>query len=293
MFEKLERCPICKSDKLSNHIICKDHMVSGESFAITRCSNCSFLFTNPRPNQENIGSYYHSEKYISHSNQANNFINSIYKLTRLFTLSKKVKLINTISTEKSVLDFGCGTGDFLYKCKINGWNIAGLEPDENARDQAKKKTETSIIKNINELNKIDNISLITLWHVLEHVPDLNSTIESLKSKLSKNGKILIAVPNYQSYDAKLYREHWAAYDVPRHLYHFSMDTMKLLLNNHGLKIYKTIPMKIDSFYVSLLSEKYKKGKSNYIKSFINGYKSNIYANKNENQYSSIIYIAGK
>ena len=293
MFEKIEECPICKSDKLSNHIICKDHMVSGESFAITRCSNCSFLFTNPRPNPANIGSYYQSEKYISHSNQANSLINFVYKLTRFFTLTKKVKLINSISTEKSILDYGCGTGDFLSKCKVNGWEIVGLEPDANAREQAKTLTGKNIINNINELNLIDNVSLITLWHVLEHVPNLNTTLESLKSKLSKNGKFLIAVPNYQSYDAKLYREYWAAYDVPRHLYHFSMDTMKLLLNNHGLKILKTIPMKLDSFYVSLLSEKYKNGQSNYLKSFINGYKSNIYANKNKNQYSSIIYIAGK
>ena len=293
MFEKIEECPVCNNDKIINHIICKDHMLTGESFSITQCSNCSFLFTNPRPIAENIGKYYQSEKYISHSNKANNLINLVYKFVRKFTLSQKVKLINTISSEKSILDFGCGTGEFLLSCKKDKWKINGFEPDNNAREKANDITKINITSNFQELKQIENVSLITLWHVLEHIPELNKTFKILKSKLSNTGKFLIAVPNYQSFDAMHYREFWAAYDVPRHLYHFSMKTMELFLNNHGLNIYRIIPMKFDSFYVSLLSEKYKYGKSNYIKSFINGYNSNIYAKNNKNNYSSLIYIAGK
>ena len=293
MFEKIEECPVCNNDKIINHIICKDHMLTGESFSITQCSNCSFLFTNPRPIAENIGKYYQSEKYISHTNKANNLINLVYKFVRKFTLSQKVKLINTISSEKSILDFGCGTGEFLLSCKKDKWKINGFEPDNNAREKANDITKINITSNFQELKQIENVSLITLWHVLEHIPELNKTFKILKSKLSNTGKFLIAVPNYQSFDAMHYREFWAAYDVPRHLYHFSMKTMQLFLNNHGLNIYRIIPMKFDSFYVSLLSEKYKYGKSNYIKSFINGYKSNIYAKNNNNNYSSLIYIAGK
>ena len=293
MFEKIEECPVCKNDKIINHIICKDHMLTGESFSITQCSNCSFLFTNPRPIAENIGKYYQSEKYISHSNKTNNLISLAYKFVRKFTLSQKVKLINTISSEKSILDFGCGTGEFLLSCKKDKWKINGFEPDNNAREKANVITKINITSNFQELKQIENVSLITLWHVLEHIPELNKTFKILKSKLSNTGKFLIAVPNYQSFDAMHYREFWAAYDVPRHLYHFSMKTMELFLNNHGLNIYRIIPMKFDSFYVSLLSEKYKYGKSNYIKSFINGYNSNIYAKNNKNNYSSLIYIAGK
>lgn len=293
MFEKIEACPVCKSDKITNHIICKDHMITDESFFITQCSNCSFLFTNPRPNSENISKYYQSEEYISHSNKANNLINFIYKITRHFTISQKLRLINTVSKKKSLLDFGCGTGEFINKCKKKGWNINGVEPDTFAREKAKSLTNSDILSNIDDLKQIKQISLITLWHVLEHIPELNHTLAKLKSKLTKNGKILIAVPNYESYDAKHYKEYWAAYDVPRHLYHFSVKTMTLLLKNHGLKIYKIIPMKLDSFYVSLLSEKYKNGKSNYLTSIINGYTSNIHAAKNKNNYSSLIYIAGK
>lgn len=293
MLEKIQNCPICNSSHFEKYITCKDHMISGETFEISKCTNCSFIYTNPRPDTENIGKYYDSDQYVSHSNKSNNITNTIYKIARRFTLSQKLKIINNITDDKTILDYGCGTGYFLNKCKTNSWNINGYEPNESARQQAILNTSSNIISNIREIEKLKDISLITLWHVLEHIPDLDHTFSTLKSTLSKKGKFLIAVPNYESYDAKHYKEYWAAYDVPRHLYHFSMNTMEQFLRNHGLKIYKKIPMKLDSFYVSMLSEKYKYGKTNYIKSFINGYISNVYASKNNNSYSSIIYIAEK
>lgn len=293
MYEEIEKCPVCSGNKFSIKITCTDHMLSNEKFILTECANCSFLFTNPRPTSKDIGTYYKSDEYISHSNKSTNLINTIYKIARHFTMSKKVSLINSITNQKTILDYGCGTGDFLYTSQKNGWKITGFEPDKIAREKAIDLTKTNVLSSIEELKQIQEVSLITLWHVLEHITELNSTFDTLKSKLSVNGKFLIAVPNHESYDAILYKDFWAAYDVPRHLYHFSQDTMKLFLNKHGLKIYNTIPMKLDSYYVSLLSEKYKYGKSNYIKSFINGYKSNVYARKNQNNYSSIIYIAGK
>jgi len=293
MFEKLEKCPLCQSEKFSNFIICKDHLLTGESFAITKCNDCSFLFTNPRPLAENISRYYQSKEYISHADKATNLTNAVYKIARHFTLKQKVSLINTLSDQKTILDYGCGTGDFLLTCKKKGWIINGLEPDDIARNKAISKTDENIYAKIEQLNDAKKVSVITLWHVLEHIPDLNYTMNMLKRKLDTKGKMLIAVPNIKSLDAQLYKENWAAYDVPRHLYHFSMQTMKLLLKNHGLKIHNILPMKLDSFYVSLLSEKYTNGKSNFVKSFVNGYKSNIYAKKNNNNYSSVIYIAGK
>jgi len=293
MFEKLDKCPICNNDKLINHFICKDNFLTGESFAIVRCEKCSFLFTNPRPNQESISKYYQSDEYISHSNKANNITNTLYKIARNFTLSNKLKLINSLTNNKILLDFGCGAGEFLLYTIKNGWIIHGYEPDEFARSKASKITKNEIIGNVIDLEKINQVEVITFWHVLEHVHNLNETIHILKNKLSKTGKMIIAVPNYESMDAQIYREFWAAYDVPRHLYHFSMKTMKLLLKNHGLRIISIKPMKLDSFYVSLLSEKYKYGRQNYLKSFINGYKSNSYAKQNNDKYSSLIYIAGK
>ena len=269
-------------------------MLSGESFAITKCRTCSFLFTNPRPTQSSISRYYNSYKYISHTNKVNSISTLLYKIARYYTLSVKVSLINSITkNQNNILDFGCGTGEFLHALKKYSWKIYGFEPDINARNQALRKTTANIYDDITNLKNLPPLDIIALWHVLEHVHELNETIEILKNKLNKNGRMVIAVPNQQSFDAKYYQEFWAAYDVPRHLYHFSMKTMKQLLLNHGLKIYKTIPMKLDAFYISLLSENYKTNRQKYVKSFITGYRSNIYASKNKNNYSSIIYIAGK
>ena len=292
MLEKINKCPICEHENLTDHISCTDHFLSGETFVITKCANCSFLFTNPRPAEEQLSRYYKSDAYISHSDKANNITNSLYKIARHFTLRGKLKLIDSLNTTKSILDYGCGTGDFLLTCKKNGWKISGLEPDNSARDIAIDKTHANIHSSIEQIDAKNKSGVITLWHVLEHVSDLDAVVSRLKAKLDNQGKLVIAVPNYQSFDAQHYKEYWAAFDVPRHLYHFSQDTMQLLLQKHDLKIIDRIPMKLDSFYVSLLSEKYLNGKNNYIRSFINGYKSNIYAKKNNNNYSSMIYIAG-
>lgn len=293
MFEKLDSCPVCTNDSFSNHIICEDHFLSGESFAIVKCSKCQFLFTNPRPDKNSIGKYYDSDEYISHTSKSKSPIDILYKLARQYTLANKLRLINKIAESKSILDFGCGTGDFLAKCKANGWTVNGLEPNSEAREIATLRTRSTIHSEISQLEEISNLGLITLWHVLEHIHDLNDTLSTLTSLLSNHGKVLIAVPNYQSFDAQLYKEFWAAYDVPRHLYHFSQDSMKSLLQKHDLKILDTIPMKLDAYYVTLLSQKYKFGAADYIKSFINGYKSNTYAKKHQQNYSSLIYIAGK
>jgi len=293
MIETISECPICKHDGFTNYLQCKDHMLTKEVFTINRCTNCHFLFTNPRPDKHTLPSYYKSSEYISHTDQSTNLISIIYKLVRVFTLKQKFKLLTTLTNGQSILDFGCGTGDLLKECQKHHWDTHGFEPDSEARKIAQKKIDRDIFFELPQLERLRNISIVTLWHVLEHISDLNQTIASLKKVLAENGKLLIAVPNSTSYDANQYKEFWAAYDVPRHLYHFTQDSMQKLMQNHELKILNTIPMKLDSFYVSLLSEKYKNRSSNYLKSFINGCKSNYYAKKNNNNYSSLIYIVSK
>jgi len=293
MFEKLEHCPVCNSREFKSHIICKDYLVSGESFAITRCTQCNFLFTNPRPTADIISNYYDSDQYISHSNKNITFTDFLYKVVRNFTLVKKQNLVSQNTKKNRILDYGCGTGHFLKTCKSRGWKICGVEPNETARKQAEDLTGEPIVQGIDQLPADKKYHAITMWHVLEHIYDLNSTFEKLTRLINKSGRFFIAVPNVESLDAKIYGEYWAAYDVPRHLYHFSQDTMKKFLARHDLKLKKTIPMKFDSYYISLLSEKYKCKSDNYIKSFISGYKSNSYAKNHQNNYSSLIYVAGK
>lgn len=258
------------------------------------CDNCNFQFTNPRPSETEIAKYYQSDDYISHSDQANSPIGYLYKLARTYALASKRKLINTIAKDKKgrLLDYGCGTGYFLNTMKENGWKTYGLEPNDKARSIA--QTKTTVEAHLDQLNlKNKKFDIITLWHVLEHVHHINDTIKILKTLLKEKGKIIIAVPNIESYEQDVFQENWAAYDVPRHLYHFSKDTMNTLMLKHGLKIKRVYPMKLDAYYISLLSNKYQTGKNQYLKSLITGYKSNSYADSNENNYSSLIYIIKK
>jgi 2-polyprenyl-3-methyl-5-hydroxy-6-metoxy-1,4-benzoquinol methylase len=294
MYEKLSECPVCSASNLKNHKVVKDYSVSQESFNIMVCDNCNFKFTNPRPNEEEIGKYYQSEDYISHSDKANSPINFVYKVARKFSLSYKKNLINSIAKDKKgkILDYGCGTGYFLETMKDDGWKTYGIEPNEDARNIASTKSEVQ--ENIEALKlKNKKFDIITLWHVLEHIHNINDTIKILKTILKEKGKIIIAVPNIDSYDQDIFQEEWAAYDVPRHLYHFNQETMNTLMLKHGLKIKKAYPMKLDSYYISLLSNKYKHNKNKFINSIITGYKSNSYASNNKNNYSSLIYVIKK
>ena len=291
-------CPICNGDQFEPYLRCEDFTVSHETFNIVTCSNCQFTLTNPVPDATKIGNYYLSTSYISHSNKAATFIDKLYLLARSFTLRWKVNLVQEQSTKSStisLLDYGCGTGAFLKKCKSKGWNISGIEPSDTARQKSIFMTGEDIAPSIQDLNK-NNFDIITLWHVLEHIYDLNNTLQKLKDKLHSNGTLFIAVPNLKSLDAHHYSKYWAAYDVPRHLWHFSQQNMERLLQQNGLKLIHTLPMKLDSYYVSILSEKYKNnGRSTIItliKGILTANKSNRKAKKTR-EYSSLIYIVRK
>lgn len=291
----LLNCPVCKTNQFKHFINAVDYTVSKETFSIVQCQSCGFKFTNPRPENERLGLYYKSEDYISHSNTSKGIISKLYKLVRNYTLKSKLKLVSDTSEKGNLLDYGCGTGMFLSVAKSSTWNCFGIEPDNGARDFAIKENGISVYEDIRSAEdhlKGVSFNCITLWHVLEHVTDLDNTLSWFYHKLNKNGTLIIAVPNDNSYDAKHYKEYWAAYDVPRHLYHFNEKQMVQILNSHGFKHIKSLPMKFDSFYVSMLSEKYKTGSIKYLNAFINGLKSNLKADK-ASEYSSVIYVFKK
>ncbi|HEX8037772.1 MAG TPA: class I SAM-dependent methyltransferase [Chryseosolibacter sp.] len=250
--------------------------------------------TNPRPEDDQLGRYYQSDAYISHSNKTLTITDRVYKIARAFTLNWKYKLIHrhAATPPRSVLDFGCGTGSFLRTCKDHGMHIGGVEPSDSARQLAAKTTGAHIAADLDNIS--DQYDVITLWHVLEHVSNFNDTIQQLRNKLAENGTIFIAVPNLNSLDAKTYKQHWAGYDVPRHLWHFSIKTMERILSQNHLRVTTILPMKLDSFYVSILSEKYRnptRGGS-LVNAVVQGRNSNRAA-KRTGEYSSLIYIARK
>lgn len=292
--DKINECPICNSREFIFFLDCIDHTVSRETFSIVSCSSCKFKFTNPRPNQDMLGMYYKSENYISHSNTKKGFINSAYQLIRKYTLLKKLQLISKYFKTGNLLDIGCGTGEFLDICKRSNWKTLGIEPDQQVREHAAKRYDLDIFPEAKIKELPDNsFDVITMWHVLEHVPQLNERIVDLKRIIKPNGIIIIAVPNCNSLDAKIYQEFWAAYDLPRHLYHFTPNDILQLFRKHNLTLMNILPMIFDSFYVSMLSENYKFGKSNLLRSMWNGLRSNISAIRTGKTYSSQIYLLKK
>lgn len=266
----------------------KDHSVSKENFELLLDEELQLLKTDPQPSLEALPKYYESDDYISHTDGKRSLFEKAYHFIKVHSLKKKVQLINSFHPEKgSLLDIGAGTGDFLATAKANGWQITGLEPSEKAKNSAITKG----VSFENDIKTIENQSfdVITMWHVLEHVPDIEQQIKELKRLLKPNGTIIIAVPNFKSFDANYYGVFWAAYDVPRHLWHFSKIAIEKLFAKENLKLVKILPMVYDSFYVSLLSEKYKNGKMNFLKAFYIGWKSNNLA-KRSLEYSSHIYV---
>lgn len=289
-------CPVCKSEAIVPKLKAIDHTVSKEEFSIWHCNNCTARFTQDVPAQDDIGGYYASADYISHSDTKEGIINSLYHLVRKRTLASKRKLVmsETGINKGAILDIGCGTGAFLSTMKNAGWTITGLEPDAAARVKAVELYQINPLEPGKLFELIPaSYNAITMWHVLEHVHQLHEYVRQIETLLTGKGKLFIAVPNYTSSDADVYGENWAGYDVPRHLYHFSPQSMEELLNTYNLKLIACKPMWFDSFYVSMLSEKYKNGKGNIFKAVINGFLSNLKAFGNTKKCSSVIYVIGK
>lgn len=270
------------------YLTVKDYTVSGETFGLYRDEKMDMLITFPKPNESDLHKYYESEAYISHTDGKSSLMEVLYQFVKKFALKNKVNLLNELHPNKGkLLDIGAGTGDFLAQAKSNGWDITGIEPSERAKAIAGKKGV--IFATSTETLEKKSFDVITMWHVLEHVPDVEKQIKELKRLLKPEGTIIIAVPNFRSFDAKYYRRFWAGFDVPRHLWHFSKKAIKQIFWKEKMKVEKILPMKFDAFYVSLLSEKYKTGYMNFFKAFYIGLKSN-YKAKKRFQYSSLIYV---
>lgn len=291
-FVHYDACPVCGSASINPLLTVKDHSVSGENFVIWQCDACKLRFTQDAPNETEIARYYKSENYISHTNTGNSLVNQVYLAVRKFTLKQKAATLKKYTTlsSGSLLDVGAGTGAFLKHMQEEGWEVAGTEPDADARNRAKQLSLDLHPAEALQSLPPGTFDAITLWHVLEHVHPLQAYMGILKSLLKPSGTLFIAVPNYQAYDAQVYKSAWAAYDVPRHLYHFSPQSMQVLTQRHRLKMVAQVPMWFDAFYISLLSSKYKNGKTAWMGALSSGLFSNMNALLHKEKCSSILYV---
>jgi len=266
----------------------EDHTVSHQKFDLHYDAQLDLLHTHPQPQLNELAKYYESDDYISHTDSKRTLFEKAYQAVKKRALTQKIQLLEKYQPNKgTLLDMGCGTGDFLQIAQQSGWQVQGIEPNEKARQIAVSKGATCITGTPDASSQ--QYDAITLWHVLEHLPNLETQIKELQRLLKPNGTLIIAVPNYKSFDAGYYKQFWAAYDVPRHLWHFSKTSIQRLVEPVGMKVVAVRPMKFDSFYVSMLSEKYKTGKINYLKAFFVGLYSN-WKGSQTNEYSSHIYL---
>ncbi|MBT8236684.1 MAG: class I SAM-dependent methyltransferase [Bacteroidia bacterium] len=264
----------------------KDFAVSGEEFRLLYDQELDMLVTDPQPKE--IDKYYLSSSYISHTDSFETFSDQLYHLVKKYMLWKKIRMLERyLGKSGSVLDIGAGTGDFLRIAQKRGWDIEGVEPNPMARGLAIEK-QLPLKSDMKDLVGM-SFDVITLWHTLEHIPDLDGQIDAMLECLKEDGIMVVAVPNFKSRDAKYYKEYWAAYDVPRHLWHFSQEAIERIFKKHQVKLIKKSPLRFDAYYIALLSEKYKNGKSNYLRAFWMGMRSNISAWQSK-EYSSMLYI---
>ncbi|MGN0033150.1 MAG: class I SAM-dependent methyltransferase [Candidatus Limimorpha sp.] len=286
------KCKYCESENTRTFLRLKDYFLTHEEFEIIECQNCNLLFTSPEPPQSEIGRYYKSEDYLSHNEHKKGLIPLIYNSIKKINIKNKFNIAISGATGNRLLDYGCGVGDFLLHAQQNGFIISGCDLSENARKQASEKLNTKIMSP-EEASALPHstFDIITMWHVLEHVSDLKSATNTLHNLLAPKGRLVIAVPNYKSFDARHYKDKWAAYDVPRHLYHFHKESLEFILQNK-FKLKSITPLKWDAFYISIMSERYKKSKLSFIKGVLKGMKSNK-AGKKSGEYSSLIYVFDK
>ncbi|HNR42666.1 MAG TPA: class I SAM-dependent methyltransferase [Bacteroidales bacterium] len=285
-------CPLCGAEKVSYYLTCTDHLVSGETYDLFICNACGFVLTHDPPDEEAMGRYYASEDYVSHSDTKAGVINRLYSLARNIMLSRKLRIISAASglRKGSILDIGCGTGYFAAKMKANGWNSTGIEPDCKAREFGTRQFGLSIL----EPEKISSLpgescDVITMWHSLEHSHDPFNYMQEILRLLKPEGLFISALPNCGSYDAMHFGDSWAAYDVPRHLWHFTPETFELFAAKTGFKVTHVSTLPFDVFYISLLSEKHRNRKLYLLSGLAKGSFFSVRAVFNYRKSSSLVY----
>jgi len=293
---KVEFCPVCDETEFDNFVECTDFYASQEKYSLQKCKNCGFIFTQFFPSESEIGRYYEVQEYVSHSDSRRGIVNFIYHFARSYMLRRKVALVEKVSgiTSGKLLDYGCGTAYFLNAVSENGWSAIGIEKSAKARNLATSMFKLDVYdpSGINHL-EANSYDVITLWHVMEHIENLNEMLDRFYALLKPGGTLVVAVPNNKSYDAQYYGEYWAAYDVPRHLWHFDTSTVKALMNRRGFSFKTLEAMPLDAFYISMLSERYKQSSFSFVKGLLVGFFAFIATLKDKNNSSSIIYVLKK
>jgi 2-polyprenyl-3-methyl-5-hydroxy-6-metoxy-1,4-benzoquinol methylase len=288
------KCPACDGSNFVDYLELQDYFLSKEKFRLSKCQKCGLLYTLPQPHYESVARYYDSSEYTSHNTSKRSLKNLLYMQARKFAISQKLRMIEKYINKGKIFDIGGGTGEFLNHCRKRGWGVSGIEPNSIAREKAFVTHGLKLFDSDKILAaEWESMDVITMWHVLEHMEDPAKQFQTNNQLLKPDGLLVVALPNYESWDANHYGKFWAAYDVPRHLFHFSQESLTQLSERSGFRVEEIRPLKLDAYYISLLSEKYAHGKMNYFSAFLKGWQSNKAAKKGKFGYSSWVYIMKK
>ena len=285
-------CPLCSKSDLQVFREVSDWRGSQETFTIRQCTNCHFLITTPRPVNEELGRYYPSEDYVSHTDKPKGLFDKVYFAVQQKNLKDKHQKISKFITQGQLLDYGCGAGSFMQFMKQNSWEVEGVELSEQAAAIASKRVGAKVLSPLNYEKKEASFDLITLWHVLEHLPEIEDRLVDFYRWLKPGGYLFLALPNHRSLDARHFGSHWAAWDVPIHLWHFNQESMKQLAKRMEMEWVDTFPMPFDAYYVSMISAK-NKGQTFWpLSGLWRGWRSNVQAQRT-GEASSLIYVLKK
>lgn len=271
-------------------IIIKDYLLTGAEFKVNFDLKAGIGQTKIPP-KTNFNAFYPKDNYDSHQDHKKGLSGMAYNLIQRLMFRYKYLILKRYSQGKSVLDIGGGTGAFGAFFSKKGYEVILTEPSDNARIEAKKKGLFACAS-LKDLPSKKTYSIVTLWHVFEHLPDPSKALTEYHKLLKDNGLLVLALPNYSSFDAKYYQEQWAAYDVPRHLWHYTPKGIRMRVGAQGFRLQKAFPLWFDSFYIAYLSERYQKNKFPLVRGLFIGLLSNLSALVT-GQYSSLIYVFRK
>lgn len=291
-----DKCPLCLSEKTDRYLRLKDHFLSKEEFDVFRCIDCGFIFTQDHPDEDNISDYYKSEDYFSHNDNAKSLSAILYKIARELMLKRKLRIIRKTSGLSTgvLLDIGSGSGHFAAFIKKNGWRVSGVEINKTVRERSSSEFNFPVFApdRLSSLQS-ESFDCVTLWHSLEHFQEPFKYTYEIKRLLKPGGICILALPNSSSCDAEYYRESWGAWDVPRHLWHFTPETVRLFSEKSGFFIRDILSLPFDVYYVSTLSEKYRSARSPLVSGILKGIRFSILSVFNLKRSSSLIYILKK
>ena len=296
IYQDFNSCPLCGAYGQTPYADCTDFTVSRESYILMRCPECGMVYTSNPPKECDTSKYDKLDLKLKLGDSPAGLIHKLYYYIRLRMLSRKAHIVESQSyrTGGSLLNYGAKTGYFSHKMERRGWKVTSIEKYHEERLFSLEMFHHRMF-DVPEMDRLhpETFDVITLWHVFEHCYDPNGLLDKFYKLLRPTGILIMACPNIRSTDAMHYGPYWAAYDVPRHLWHFNTTSLSELAHKHGFTLMHRERMPFDCFYISILSEKHKRHKMAFLRGILYGFHCWLVSLAHPDSSSSMVYVFRK